>query len=267
MKIKFIYKLLISVIFGFFLQGVWSLPGGAVQAETYVSISPAMTEIIYALNAENKLLAVSTACKYPKEAQNKEKIGNSFFINDEKILKLRPDYILALDTSEFMLNKFKRFNIKPLCFKYPDIESVYKNISTLGKLTGQEKRADEIIKLSKKRIEFARYANKTPKKILYLVETMPLITIGKNSFITDIIEKSGHISVTSNINSYYPVILEEYAIKQRPDVIVLSHYCDDERIKKFFPNAKVLQLSKDENDIINRPGPRVYEAVEFFSRL
>lgn len=258
--IKFLYKLLISGFLCFFLQN-------NVFAETYVSISPAMTEIVYALGIENRLLGVSTRCKYPLDAENKEKIGDSFFINDEKILKIKPDYILALDASEFMLNKFKRFNIKPLCFKYPDIESIYQNILAVGKLANKEKRAHQLINYSKTRIKLAKEQNKSPKKILYLADTTPMITIGKGSFINDIIEKSGHKSVTSELNTSYPVIMEEYAIIKKPDIIILSIYSDDKRIRKLFPDAKIIRTTSFQSDIINRPGPRIYKAVEFFAKL
>lgn len=260
MMIKFLYRLLISGLFCLILQN-------GVLAETYVSISPAMTEIVYALNIENRLLGVSTRCKYPDDAKNKEKVGDNFFINTEKILKIKPDYILALDSSEFMLNKFKRFKIKPLCFKYPDIESIYENILAIGKLSGREKRAEEIVQFSKKKIELARKQNKNPKNILYLADTMPMISIGKGSFINDIIEKSGHKSVTSELKTSYPVIMEEYAVLKNPDIIILSIFADDKRIRRLFPDTKIIRTTSAESDIINRPGPRIYKAVEFFAKL
>lgn len=260
MMIKFLYRLLISELFCLILQN-------GVLAETYVSISPAMTEIVYALNIEDRLLGVSTRCKYPDDAKNKEKVGDNFFINTEKILKIKPDYILALDSSEFMLNKFKRFKIKPLCFKYPDIESIYENILAIGKLSGREKRAEEIVQFSKKKIELARKQNKNPKNILYLADTMPMISIGKGSFINDIIEKSGHKSVTSELKTSYPVIMEEYAVLKNPDIIILSIFADDKIIRRLFPDTKIIRTTSAESDIINRPGPRIYKAVEFFAKL
>ena len=94
-----------------------------------------------------------------------------------------------------------------------------------------------------------------------------MITVGKKSFITDIIEKSGNYSVTAGLNSFYPVILEEYAIKLKPDVVVLGAYTDENEARRYFPKTKIVKMTTDENDIINRPGPRVYKSVEFFSRI
>ncbi|MBQ2870973.1 ABC transporter substrate-binding protein [bacterium] len=159
----------------------------------------------------------------------------------------------------------KKFNITPICFKYPNIDTIHKNILEIGKITGKEQEAKKLVEESKRKIALAKTNH--PKKILYLVQTSPLISIGKKSFITDVIKKSGNISITENINTFYPTISEEYAIKEKPDIIVLGLYSDDKRIKKLFPNAKIVFMNTEENNIINRPGPRIHQSVEYFSKL
>lgn len=261
MKKNFTYKFLISFITTFLLCN----HALCSNTKTFVSLSPALTETMYALNAQEQLTGVSTACTYPKEAIEKEKIGNNFFINEEKILSLNPDYILALDSSEFAVNKFKALGITPLCFKYPDIKSIHKNILEIGKLTDKNLEAQEIVKFSTEKIKAANKNQK--KKILYLVQATPMISIGNKSFISDIIEKSGNISITRNINAFYPTISEEFAIQEKPEIIILSFNFDKNRLEKLFPNAKIIYLSEEENDIINRPGPRIHKSVEFFANL
>lgn len=284
---SFTYKLLINavllIVVFLFASAVFlnksafnkTLPHAAIQkdhrSKTFVSISPAMTEIMYAIGADDALLAVSDYCTYPESAKGKEKIGSYYSINEEKILKLKPDYILALDISEATINKFRRFKIEPLCFKYPDVESIYRNILLIGELTGCINEAKTVVENSKKKIADARkkaMQNGTSgKRVLYIVQTGPMITVGKKSFISDIIEKSGNHSVTADLNSHYPVILEEYAIKLKPDVVVLGAFTDENEARRFFPAVKIVKMSMEENDIINRPAPRVHKSVEFFSRL
>jgi ABC-type Fe3+-hydroxamate transport system substrate-binding protein len=105
------------------------------------------------------------------------------------------------------------------------------------------------------------------KKILYLVQSTPMISIGNKSFITDVIKVSGQNSITKDFNSYYPTISEEFAIKSNPDVVVVSFYSDTQLIKKFFPNSKIIFMSQEQNDIINRPGPRINKSIKFFANL
>ena len=137
MKNVSIFKFLISIFVASFL---FCHPILAKEI-TFVSLSPALTEMIYALEAQDKLKAVSTACTYPKDVLNKEKIGDNFFINEEKIIKIKPDYILAMDSSILPLNKFKRFGITPLCFGNPDVDTIHQNILQLGKILGKDEKA------------------------------------------------------------------------------------------------------------------------------
>ncbi len=255
------YKFLISLILILFNNIAFA----EVSDKSFVSLSPALTETMYALGAENMLKGVSNSCTYPIDAKNKEKIGDSFFINEEKIIQINPNYILALDSSEFALNKFKKLNIIPICLKYKTIDDVHKNIFELGKLTNKEITAKQLVEKSINNIKSAK--TKNPKRILYLVQTEPMITIGKKSFISDVIKNSGNTSITANIDSYYPIVTEEFLIRENPDIIVVSNFTDNSKIKKIFPNTKIIVMPNELNDIINRPGPRVYKSVEFFAEL
>lgn len=261
MKEIFMYKLfkIFLIVFLILNQSL------VFAAQKYVSISPALTEIIYALNAQDNLIGVSNSCDYPIDAKKKEKIGDAYFINEEKILKLKPDFILALDYSYPVLKKFEKYGITPICLQYPDIDTIYKNIITLGRLTNKEQNAKKIVANIKSKIE-KTHSNKQ-YKILYLLQLEPMITIGQKSFITDVIKKSGQKSVTDNLNSFYPVISEEYAIKSKPDIIILTFPFDTKRLKQLFPTSKIITLTKKENDVINRPSIRIYKAVEYFSNL
>ncbi len=235
---------------------------------SFVSLSPALTEIMYAIGASDQLKAVSDRCTYPKDTNKKPKIGSLYIINEELLLKIRPDYILGPDTSEFMLAKYKKINIKPLCYKYLNIDAIYKNIIELGKLANKEQNALNVVNDMKNKIQKAKEQNKKPLKIFYVIQEKPLITIGKKSFITDVIEQSGNISATSNLNTFYPVISEEYVIKQNPDIIIVDNHCTiSDRLKTLFPNTKIIKLSSEQSDIIDRPCPRIYKSVEFFVNI
>lgn len=261
--LKMIKNIIFKLLISFFIISPAFAYGG--KEEGFVSISPAMTEIMYALGAQNQLKAVSDRCNYPDNVKFKEKIGSGYLLNDEKIIKLNPKYILALDSSGASLKKFEKFNIIPLCFSYKNIEEVLSNIKKIGKLTDKNKQANLLIQTINTKIAAANKGHGT--KILFLVQTNPIITIGKKSFIADFIQKSGNICVSCSLNMSYPQVNEEYLIKQKPDVIILSPFDDDKRVRKLFPNTKMVRLKKSELDVMIRPGPRVYKAVEYFARF
>jgi len=234
-------------------------------ASSYVSISPVLTEIIYALSAQDNLFGISSVCNYPEETKEKPIIGDTYFINMEKIIKLKPDYIFSMESNKPMLAPIYQTKTKPIYFEFKNIENIYKGIEKIAKLTSKENEAKELINDIKNKIE--KNKTKKPKKILYIVQFNPLITIGNKSYIDDVIEKSGHINVTSDINFSYPNITLEYVLKSNPDVVILCYNDGIDKIKKLFPKAKIIQLNKEQQDIINRPSPRVWQAIEIFSKM
>jgi len=256
MKIS-IYKYLISA--------VCLTLGLASYATTYASLSPVPTEIIYALNAEENLVGVSTTCNFPEETKEKPIIGDNYFVNMEMMVKLKPDYLFSMSSAKPMLGQLSQTKTKPIYFEFTKIEEIYDAINYIAKLTNTEENAPKLIESIKTKVEQNR--TKNPKKILYIVQTEPLITIGEKSFITDIIEKSGHKSVTADIDHYYPNITLEYAMKMSPDIVIVCFPTEMNKIKKLLPNSKFIYLTENERDIINRSGPRVYEAVKLFANL
>ena len=112
MKI-FIYKYLISA--------VCLTLGLTSYATTYASLSPVPTEIIYALNAEKNLVGVSTTCNFPEETKEKPIIGDTYFVNMEMMVKLKPDYLFSMSSAKPMLGQLSQTKTKPIYFEFTKI--------------------------------------------------------------------------------------------------------------------------------------------------
>lgn len=254
------------LILSVFVLGLNTSAAKEVSNPKIISLAPAVTEIIYALDVQDNLIGVSTACNYPKEAMLKEKVGDAYFLNKEKIIRLNPDYIFVPDNSHGLLSDFEGIKIKPVIFNFETIDDIYKNIYKIGEMTNSGQKADLLVKDIKTKIAKSSSKN-PPKKIFYMIQTDPIITVGKKSFITDVIKKSGNIPAAEDINLFYPPVSDEYAIKTEPDIVVVCFAANNARIKQLFPKSKIIFLTQEQIDMINRPGPRIYRAVEFFSKL
>lgn len=261
MKIKFIYKLIISVLF------LCNLASNVFAKEiTFVSLAPSITEIIYAIDAQDGLIGVSTECDYPKEAKLKPQIGNTYFLNKEKLIQLKPDYMLTVEGAQFANCKItNKIPVIPLCFTMESVNAVYDAILSIGKLTNKEKNALKLVKKLSYEIDNIKPLKQL--RILYLIQLNPIITIGNKSYLSDIVRKSGQINVTDDLNAFYPVVSYEYILNSNPDIIIISFKSDCEKIKKLFPDTKIMFLTAEENSLINRPGPRINKSVEFFAKL
>ena len=259
MKNHTIFRLIISIFL------IFSANFAHARENTFVSLAPSITEIMYAIGAENRLLAVSTECNYPKQAQNKEKIGNTYFLNKEKILELSPDYLLTVEGAQFEKLQMPASSITSVKFTMNSVNAVYQTILELGKLTDKNKEAINLVKQISDKINNLPKHDK--KRILYLIQLNPVITIGNKSYISDVIRTSGQINVTDDLNTFYPAVSYEYLLKTKPDIIVISFKSDYQKIKKLFPNTKIIFLTDEQNSVINRPGPRIFEAIKFFTNI
>lgn len=255
---KFISKFLISIMVVMFAVDF-------VSAKTFVSLSPALTEIMYAISADTDLVGVSTECNYPAAAKQKTKVGNAYYLNKEKVLELHPDYVLLADGAASAAQKFDKIGAKPVIYKMNSVNSIYDTILAMGQLTGKVDNSKKVVANLKSQVSATKTSH--PKKILYLIQLNPLITIGSKSFISDIIKTSGQKSVTADLTAFYPAVSAEYILKLNPDVIVVSTKSDNTLLKKLFPNTKIIYLTKEQNDLVNRPATRIDKAVKFFAEL
>ncbi len=231
---------------------------------TYISLSPAITEILYAINAQDKLKAVTLFSNYPKEAREKPKVGSYFLINKESILKFNAEYILCLNMQKQVVDDLKVVGIKPIYFKTENLEDIKTNILKIGNITNHLKEAENLIKKLEHQTNTAKA--KVSKKVLFVVNTQPFIAAGNKSFVHDIITKAGHKNITDFYNSDFPLVSLEYAAMQKPDIVITRGPNEAEYLKKYL-KGKFIILTKEQNDSISRHGPRAFKMLEFFSKL
>jgi iron complex transport system substrate-binding protein len=261
-------KLIISTVIFFIVSfGVLSLDFDyhyQSNSGKYISLAPSLTEIVYEIGAQDNLIAVSTCCNHPEQAQEKIKVGGLFYTSEEEILKLKPERIFALIDQKPIIDRLKFFTSDVHYYDFRTFEDIYNCINSIGKLTGHEDEAQNLVKKMKARIDTMKTSES--KDIIYIIQVEPVITAGKRSFISDLIEKSGHNNVVAEINDSYPEVSLEYIISKKPDIIVLQNKYYADYLKQFI-NTEYILLSPELAEISGRPGPRIYEALEFFASL
>src|SRR3989338_8247348 len=108
-----------------------------------ISLAPSNTEILYALGADDRLIACTRYCDFPEEAKKKPRIGGWLDINDELVKSYRPDLIL---TSTFVQNKitgrYKKSKMNIVSLMPTTLNGVFESISKIGKLIEKEQEAN-----------------------------------------------------------------------------------------------------------------------------
>jgi iron complex transport system substrate-binding protein len=189
-----------------------------------ISLGPFITESLYLLGAEERIVGVTTYCIRPPEVQDKEKIGTVIGANTEKIISLKPDIVLATSLSDRRAaEKLKRLGIRVISFPLAkNFSELSEHFIKLGKITGRQKQAAKILKKAQERIDEVQLRTSgLPKpKVFIQVGARPLFTITEDSFVNDFIKLAGGINIAADAN--IGIYSREKVIEQNPDVIIIA---------------------------------------------
>lgn len=253
--------------------------------ERIISLSPNITEIIFALGAEERIAGVSDYCNYPPQAKAIPKIGGVLNPNIEKIIALKPDLLILLPGEKSLEDKLKNIiNAKFIIVENETIEEVVESIKTIGITLGKEKNAEKIIKQINEKITEVKkkYSNAPKKRVLCVVDKNPdtlqqLYVVSKPTFLDELIAAAGGENVVKKSIARYPVISKEEIISLNPEVILdfsLGSKVtekDKERNKKVWSVLESVSAVKNnrvytvDNPRITIPGPDLPESIEILS--
>lgn len=191
-----------------------------------ISLGPAITEEIYLLGAEDKLIGNTIYCQTPSDAKNKEKVGTIRDVNVEKIVSLRPDLVLTTPvTSMSDIEKLKGLKINVVSFgTAKNFIEVCEQFLELGKIAGKEERAASIIKEAASKVNLikTRVADFAKPRVFVQVGAKPLYT-ANGGFIHDYVVCAGGINIAfdSSSGSDYSAYSREEVVEKNPDVILI----------------------------------------------
>jgi iron complex transport system substrate-binding protein len=257
----------------------------SVQAKDMriISLAPSTTEILFALGLDKEIVAVSRSCNYPPQALNKEKVGTFSDPDIEKILSLKPDLIFCTGLKQaVVVIKLRQLGLK-VCVSDPaDFNELFQSIKEIAGLTGKNVQGDKIIDEMRSAIEEIRgkvkqSAHIKPLRVYVEIWHGPLVTAGKNSFISEILQIAGAVNIADNCAKSYFDITAEEVIASDPQVIIVA-YMDNRDAKAELarrPGWKNITAVKNgcvyndiNSDIFLRPSPRLAHGLkEIYKRL
>ena len=241
--------------------------------ERIVSLAPSNTEILFALGLGDKVVGVTDWCDYPPEALEKEKVGGFYPPDIEKIIALEPDLILATDIHRFEIiptleeQGFTVFALAP-----QTLDDVLESIQRVGKVTGKEKEATELVnKMQSKieKIEELTQGLEARPRVFYVTWHDPIWTVGRNTWIDDLIWIAGGNNTFSQYFESGAMVEIEWVLFCNPEVIIAGEWSYGWAI-----NATELastnasqegRIYQGDDDLVQRPGPRLVEGLEWFA--
>ncbi|WP_080843787.1 ABC transporter substrate-binding protein [Cytobacillus gottheilii] len=243
--------------------------------ETVVSLQPSNTEILFALDAGDKVVGVTDVDNYPEEVQEIEKVSDSMTVNAEKVIELNPDVVIAYTVgAEEQLQPIIDSGIPVFVIQSAlTFEDVYGDIQQIADVMGVGEKGEELVQSIQEQIASVdeKLEGIEQEKQLYLeISPAPdIYTTGSNTFQQEIL-KAAHVGNVFGDQEGWIKVSEEDIISRNPEVIATTvNYVDHpiEELKGRTGWDQIAAISGDavyqlDSDITSRPGPRIGEAVQ-----
>ena len=268
-----------------FLFAVFCLPLAACCAESpkrIISLAPNITEMLYAVGAEDSIVGVSSFCDYPEVAKKKAKVGGMSNPSLEAVVSLKPDLVLfSIDGSpKAFEERLRTMKIKTFTLRSKRIMELPQGIRQIGAAVGAVEKAEKVAQEMEKKIsdisEREKYRNlhrTTMKpKVLFIIWPDPLIVAGPGSITDDALRIVGAENIAGKAVSAYPKYSIEEILRQSPDVIFIGKGKGMDKVSegllKRLRSVPAVRTNKVYyvSDYLYRLGPRTVMGVEELAR-
>jgi iron complex transport system substrate-binding protein len=250
-----------------------------VPPQRIVSLVPSVTEIVYALGGEDRLVGVTDFCDWPPEAAKKPRVGGMLAPNLELIVALKADLVVATTEGnrQETFNQLQRLGIPVFTVNPHRLSDVMAVIAQLGELTGRPAAVGPLTEALTRRIRAVERAVRPyPRpKVLYVLWPEPLIVPGREGLVTELIDLAGGASVTAGDPDAYPRFSLEAVAARAPEVIILARHGADrtplsrapwERLTTL-PAVRAGRVHSVDGAYLHRYGPRVVDGLELLARM
>ncbi len=242
--------------------------------ERIISLAPSITETLYALGVEDRLVGDTNYCDFPPEAKLKPHVGNLLNPSLEKIVSLKPDLVLGDAESNRLqtADQLERLGIPLYGLRAHNVADTLKSIEDVGQILGSEAQAAALAAKLRARVQAVeqRVSGRPRPRVLFVVWYQPLITAGPDTFVADVIRLAGGESIANDLRGEWPHMSLEDVVARDPDIILFPRteaFAPDLAEFRRLPGWKDLRAVKEGrlefiSDAINRPSPRLVDALE-----
>lgn len=198
------------------------------EPERIVSTSPSITEVLFALGLGPHVVGVSNYCEYPPQVKDLPKVGTFLRPDAESIARLKPDLVIVHKLPNELTNRLTALHIRYAEVDRGGLTDAYSEIKEIGKATGAEPQADELIAAMRARLDQIHAQTIGTKKVnvIFVIGRDPgtlsnIIVVGRDNFLNELIEVAGGTNVIAAESSEpYPHISLETVLRSQPDVLI-----------------------------------------------
>lgn len=241
----------------------------ACPPQRIISLTPHLTELLFAVGAGSQVVGVDSASDYPPVAQTLPRIGDYSRVNFERILALKPDLVVVwLDGNRAAdIHGLKKMGLPVLQTRATQLDDVARLLLLLGQVSGHAGEGKAAARDFTLRLAalHARVPNRPPLGVFYQVWDRPLMTVGGTHWISDALTLCGARNVFADLRGLSPVVSREAVLQRAPELIVSGSDAPDMRSQwQRFPSLPAVKnqaFVRLDADRLHRPTPRLLEGV------
>lgn len=251
------------------------------RPQRIVSSGPVVTEILFAVGAGDRVVAVSDQCNYPPQVQQLSRVGGFFSPSVEKTLAAEPDLVIgSRGNPPDFLSAIRASGCPVFTVDPRTLEDIFTVIQQIARLAGNETNGTKLVSDLKARL--AAVGDKVkgvpesrrPTVFIFL-QVEPIWTAGADTFQDDVIRAAGARNAAGRLHGF-TAFGAESLVAADPDYLLLSTMEGDPEFmvrqvashpvyRKLYAVRKGHLIVLDA-DVIMRPGPRIVEAVEAMAK-
>ena len=257
----------------------------AAEPRRIVSLVPALTEMLFALGAGPRVVAVSSYDEFPPEVKSLPRVGALLDPDMERILALRPDLVVIYGSQTDLQSQFARAGIRVFNYRHAGLSGVFNTLKELGAAVGRSGDADRLAREIRERLDAiqARVRGRPRPRTLLVFERDPaslrgVYVSGCVGFLHDMLEIAGGVNVFADMarESVQPSV--ETMLARAPDVILEvrvkgllapADVAEAKRVWGALASVPAVQHGRIQilhGDHLVVPGPRVVQGTEAFAR-
>ncbi len=257
-------------------------------ARQVISLSPNITEIIYALHQQSHLLAVTDFCDYPPSARTKPHIGGLLNPNIERIFALDPNFLIGTAAHSELAEQLLHEGLHTKIVNNDELSDVFASIDSIGKWLDCPASADSLKRQMKDSLAYYQRLSRSlklkPPGAMLVIGRQPgsirnITVVGSNNFITSLWEEMGGRNAFNDLTVRYAQVGHEAILARQPDLIIEFRFKEPWDRQKNEHNILEWQHFSGLRAAFNKqlyvltadytliPGPRVYLLARDFYRI
>jgi iron complex transport system substrate-binding protein len=240
----------------------------AAPARRVVSLIPAATELLFAIGADSAVVGRTSYCDYPAAAKAVPDLGDGIKPSTEAIVARRPDLVVLYNSGQnaAVAGRLRELGVPEVRLNTDALSDVGRVAKLLGRVTGHQRAADSVSAVFDTALAAAtRPARGARPKVLLLVWEQPPMTIGRGSFLSELVERAGGENLFADVTASSGVVSIEAVAARNPDLIFTttegpSSFASrpEWQVVPAVREHRFLQMSGSE---FNRPSPRAPAAI------